>query len=78
MNMPLVPPTAPIPGQDPVKRAEHVRKSQKALVDTFTWECCPNCEHWDSKTEFCGKYQMRPPANVIVIGCVDYDAGIPF
>jgi hypothetical protein len=61
-------------------RSEQMRKSQKALVDTFTWECCYNCEHWNNREgfEICEKYNMRPPILVITIGCTDFSAGIPF
>ena len=39
-----LPPTAPIPKL--AKSREFVMKSQQALVDTYSWECCINCEHW--------------------------------
>lgn len=42
------PPTAPIPKQ-PGKSNEFVIKSQTALVDTYAWQCCLNCEHWTEK-----------------------------
>jgi hypothetical protein len=70
-------PTAPI-RVDLTKRPEHIRKSEQALIDTFNWECCPNCDHWDDGTEMCKKFGARPPAKVIVIGCVEYEVGIPF
>lgn len=38
------PPTAPI-ARGPKPR-EFVMKSQKAMIDTYSWECCLNCEHW--------------------------------
>lgn len=37
------PPTAPIAF---TKSRDFVMKSQKALIDTYSWECCVNCEHW--------------------------------
>lgn len=46
VNSPI-PPTAPIPRQG--KSREFVMKSQQALVDTYSWECCINCEHWTDK-----------------------------
>lgn len=39
-----LPPTAPIPKQ--AKSREFVEKSQQAMVDTYSWECCLNCDHW--------------------------------
>ena len=38
-----IPPTAPIAK---TKTREFVMKSQQALIDTYSWECCLNCEHW--------------------------------
>lgn len=40
MNHP--PPTAPIQA----KSRDFIEKSQTAMVYTFSWECCLNCEHW--------------------------------
>lgn len=40
---PVPPPTAPIAK---TKTREFVMKSQSALIDTYSWECCLNCEHW--------------------------------
>lgn len=39
-----VPPTAPIQKQG--RSREFIMKSQTALIDTYSWECCLNCEHW--------------------------------
>lgn len=38
-------PTAPIPVERK-KNREFVIKSQKALIETYSWECCLNCEEW--------------------------------
>lgn len=43
-----VPPTVPI-------KAEHNvafrLKSQQAMIDTFAWQCCLNCEHWKEENK---------------------------
>jgi hypothetical protein len=39
---------------------------------------CVNCEHWQKKPEVCGFYGARPPAEVIVWGCGEWQATIPF
>lgn len=39
-----VPPTAPI--RKDARSPEFIVKSQSALVDTYSWQCCVNCEHW--------------------------------
>jgi len=92
-----LPPTAPIPRVPQARSREFVMKSQKALIDTYSWECCANCEHWTEDhvtmvpdpTKYsghrdehlgpqCTKYGMRPPTDVILIGCQDYEPSIPF
>ena len=46
--MSKLPPTAPIP-RSPTRSREFVMKSQQALIDTYSWECCLNCEHWSEQ-----------------------------
>jgi hypothetical protein len=44
INSPIAPvPTAPIAR---TKTREFVMKSQQAMIDTYSWECCANCDHW--------------------------------
>lgn len=45
MNNPL-PPTAPIKQNPTAKPREFVMKSQQALINTYSWECCLNCERF--------------------------------
>ena len=45
-------PIAPVPPTNPIARTktrDFVMKSQQAMVDTYSWECCVNCEHWTEK-----------------------------
>lgn len=57
-------------------RTEMLLKSQKAMLDTFTWQSCANCINW--KNDQCDLYKMRPPVQVIAIGCATWEADIPF
>lgn len=58
-----LPPTAPIVRAPQARLREFVMKSQKALIDTYSWECCFNCEHWtedivvqvDDPTKYSGR-----------------------
>lgn len=94
VNSPI-PPTAPIKVQG--RSRDFVMKSQKALVDTYSWECCLNCSYWAEtrsqqipdatkysgfRTEELGpgclKYSVLPPPSVVVIGCEEYEPGVPF
>lgn len=43
MSNAKVPPTAPITHEAQV---QFRIKSQQAMIDTFSWQCCLNCEHW--------------------------------
>jgi len=38
---------------------------------------CTGCMHWNAESETCKKFNVRPPAKVIVKGCEEYDE-IPF
>lgn len=38
---------------------------------------CLNCHYWKDKEEICGKYNQRPPAQIIVSGCPEH-TDIPF
>jgi hypothetical protein len=61
INSPVAPvPTAPIAR---TKTREFVMKSQNAMIDTYSWECCANCDHWtedvvvqvDDPTKYSGR-----------------------
>lgn len=82
-------PTRPnvIPLQD--KRRENEIKGQDAQINSFAWPCCITCEHWEApkhrktgeplvEQETCKLYEARPPATVILTGCVSYTPFIPF
>lgn len=43
MSNSKAPPTAPISNEAQV---QFRMKSQQAMIDTFSWQCCLNCEHW--------------------------------
>lgn len=46
------------------------------------FQTCITCEHWSEPKELCKKFNVRPPANVIVDGCDSYQdyqlSDIPF
>lgn len=58
------------------------------VVKAGLWPCCLNCEHWKEKTEVkdtevkvsfgCNRYNMIPPAETIVVGCIQHLQTIPF
>lgn len=47
------------------------------LVDNRSCASCLTCYHFDAKTEVCAPAGSRPPAEVIVYGCPQWD-GVPF
>lgn len=59
-------------------KAELVKEFQDKLIARQYWQSCLNCVHWESQTETCIQFNARPPAPVIVCGCRDYQADIPF
>jgi hypothetical protein len=62
---------------------------QKELILGIAWQTCLNCEHWteltvvnvgaqDQTMHRCGLFSAVPPPHIIVNGCRDYEAKIPF
>lgn len=51
---------------------------QQSLITNGQLPTCTSCEQWNKKEEKCELYQMRPPANVIVVGCPTWIHTIPF
>jgi len=61
---------------------------QKQIVRNHIWQCCLNCEYWthltvmtateQSEKDLCGKFNAVPPAHIIVHGCKDHLADVPF
>lgn len=50
---------------------------------SFPYKNCLNCIHWNESNEICGKFNSRPPAEIIVYSCEfhqdsDIDDDIPF
>jgi hypothetical protein len=64
-------------------------KFHKKLVDNGVVPSCISCAHWGTNTtqvdgnllpreEVCRLYSMRPPAEVIVLGCASWEWDFPF
>lgn len=50
------------------------------LVGANPYKNCLNCNHWNYGEDQCGKFKAKPPTDVIVNSCSDYDDNddIPF
>lgn len=52
------------------------------LVKSGAWATCTNCTHWlpgnGQAQDKCELYNVTPPANVIITGCVNHQDEIPF
>lgn len=73
-------------------KLELASKLSKLIADTIAevapsnmlFQSCIVCEHFNNDTEVCSQFNVRPPARVIVFGCVKYtesshiDDDIPF
>jgi hypothetical protein len=46
----------------------------RKLRDTRTLASCVTCEHF--KAEFCQLYKVRPPAEIIALGCESWEDNI--
>jgi hypothetical protein len=50
----------------------------KEMIDGQIFRSCLNCDHWGSETDMCGKFEVKPPAEVIVFSCPEWFPDIPF
>ncbi|AMW36195.1 hypothetical protein [Xanthomonas phage XAJ2] len=65
--------------QHDLTNTKSLQKSlQDVLVKTHDWQTCLNCIHWLKRNELCEKFGGRPPADIIVTGCIEHDDDIPF
>lgn len=68
----------------PILRQEAWLNLNSAIVQHITtaniFQNCLNCMNWDFGKDQCKKYQAKPPAEIIVYSCPDYqdDGEIPF
>jgi hypothetical protein len=68
----------------PILRQEVWLNLQTDLIKNITrsdiFQNCLNCMNWDYPNDQCKKYQVKPPAEIIVNSCPDYqdDGEIPF
>ena len=68
----------------PILRQEVWLNLQSDLVKTITssniFQNCLNCMHWKYDQDQCGKYNAKPPAEIIVNSCPDHldNDDIPF
>lgn len=46
----------------------------------FLYRNCLNCTHWDLGKDLCGKFNSRPPTEIIVYSCPQYEdnSDVPF
>lgn len=58
--------------------------TQQRLVDAGFWTSCINCDHRVESLApavpslTCGLFRATPPPAVLVVGCVRWEATIPF
>lgn len=47
---------------------------------THIYQNCLNCKHWNYGDEICNKYNARPPTEIIIYSCPEYEdnGDIPF
>lgn len=69
-------------------KREQFIEFQNGIIESGNITTCTNCEHWAERTvigeedlvevQFCRKWDMTPPAKVIVVGCENWSHAIPF
>lgn len=57
-----------------------IKRFIQTLEDADYMQNCLVCTHFNEQTEFCAKFQARPPARVIAYACPDFSDNddIPF
>lgn len=50
----------------------------EVLQNSWNIQTCLNCHHCDQVNDQCGKYKMKPPMNVVIGGCAEWECDIPF
>lgn len=68
----------------PILRQEVWLNLQSDLVKTITrsniFQNCLNCKHWKYNEDLCGKFNAKPPTEILIYSCPEYadDDEIPF
>lgn len=70
----------------PILRQEAWLELQSALTrilnnpTRMAYQSCLNCKHWNFGKDICDKFNVKPPADIIVYSCPDYEdnSDIPF
>ena len=52
-------------------------ENHRFLIERYALSSCLNCRHFDAKQEKCQPADQRPPAEVLVYGCSEWD-DVPF
>ena len=56
-----------------------LEKENKRLLENLKLGAsCLGCMEFDQTTEQCLLFKARPPVKVIILGCDEYEADIPF
>lgn len=52
----------------------------KNITRSNIFQNCLNCMHWKYTEDLCGKFNVKPPGDIIVNSCPEYkdDGEIPF
>lgn len=70
----------------PILRQEAWLELQSALTrilndpNRLPYQSCLNCKHWNFGKELCEKFNAKPPPDIIVYSCPEYEDNndIPF
>lgn len=61
---------------------EELKEALNEVFDRLRFDelfvTCLSCVHWDEPGDKCGKYQQKPPAKVIVVGCPSLEPKRPW
>ena len=66
---------------------QHLIDVRSEAIRQGRWPTCTNCAHWIEYPgltdegriyRHCGKFNVFPPEDVVVVGCIHHDPEVPF
>ena len=58
-------------------RESALKELIQGMMNDGWFTTCTNCCDWDKPKQLCVRFKVRPPAEVIVVGC-EHHSDIPF
>lgn len=57
---------------------QSVERLFKPTDGSYPYRNCLNCDHWNFDMDGCNKFRAKPPTDIIVYSCEQWEQEIPF